>query len=182
MVGAVTVLVVLTFLAVVKVLQPTLLARRATRLDADELARTARFLRRRDTALPVAAAVVCTTAAISDLTLLGGAWPFWLVGAGAAAAVGAAGRGSLPRLDAVLRARGVQPGARARYGWLDTTVVLFAATWVVRTLSVHPELERLTLAQVVLLPALTASAGVAAWTALRGEGEDVPRGTRSHPG
>jgi hypothetical protein len=178
-VGAVTVLVVLTFLAVVKVLQPSLLARRAARLDADDLERTARFLRRHDTALPVAAVVVCLVAAASDLLLLGGAWPFWLAGAGAAVALGVAGRGAVPRVDAVLRAHGVEPGERARFGWLDATVVLFALTWVVRTLAVHPELERLALGQVVLLPALTACAAVAAWSALRDDEREGPRGTRS---
>lgn len=182
MVGAVTVLVVLTFLAVVKVRQPLVLARRAREIDADELRRAAVFLRRRDVALPVSAVVVCLVAAGSDLVLLGGAWPFWVAGAGAAVALGAAGRGAVPRIDALLRRHGVEPGPRARYRWLDSTVVLFAATWVARTLAVHPALERAALGQLVLLPALTVCAGAAAWAALRGPADDRAggrRGTRS---
>lgn len=168
MVVAIAVLGALTFLAVVKVLQPTLLTRRARGLDDAELRRTASFLRRRDTVLPVAAFAVCVVACGSAFVSLDGSWPLWGAAAGAAVALGAAARGSVPRVDAVLHARGVPPGDRPRYLWLDLTIALFATTWIVRRLSeAHATLQSLSLAQLVLLPALTVCAGLAAWATLR---------------
>lgn len=167
MVVAVAVLGALTFLAVVKVLQPTLLARRARTLDDADLQRAAPFLRRRDTALPLSAFAVCVVAGVTSFVSVDGSWAVWLAGAGSAVALGAAGRGSAPRVDAVLRARGVSLGRRPRYLWLDVTTVLFATTWIVRLLATHAPFQTWAMAQVVLLPALTVSAGAAAWSALR---------------
>lgn len=167
MVVAVAVLGALTFLAVVKVLQPTLLARRARRLDDEELRRAAPFLRRRDAVLPASAFAVCVVACGSAFASLDGSWTLWVAAAGAAVALGAAGRGSAPRVDAVLRARGVPLGDRPRYVWLDLTTALFAATWIVRLLATHAAFQPLAVTQLVLLPALTVCAGVATWVALR---------------
>lgn len=167
MVVAIAVLGALTFLAVVKVLQPTLLAHRARGLDDAELERAAPFLRRRDAVLPASALAVCVVACCSAFVSLDGSWTVWVAAAGAAVALGAAGRGSAPRVDAVLRARGVPLGDRPRYVWLDLTTALFATTWIVRLLVTHATLQPLAVTQLVLLPALTVCAGVAAWVALR---------------
>lgn len=167
MVTAIAVLGGLTFLAVVKTLQPTLLADRARRVGLDEVRRTAPFLRRRDVVLPPAAFCVCVVAAGSAFVDGSGAWGPWTAAAGAAVALGLAARGARPRLDAVLVAHGIELGERPRHRWLEATTVLFATTWIVRELSSHPGLARLADAQVVLLPALTVSAGVAAWRTLR---------------
>lgn len=167
MVAAVAVLGTLTFLAVLRTLQPTLVAGRARREGVDEVRRTVPFLRRRDVVLAPSAFCVCAVAAGSAFVDLDGAWPVWAGGAGAALALGLASRGAAPRLDAVLDALGVELGDRERHRWLEATTVLFAATWVVRLLATHEPLAGVAGAQIVLLPALTVCAGVAAWHALR---------------
>lgn len=174
MVVAIAVLGALTFLAVVKVLQPTQLARRADGLDDAELQQAAAFLRRREPFLAPSAVGVCLVASGSSFVSVDAAWPLWAAAAGAAVALGAASRGAVQRVEALLRARRVPLDERRRHLWLDLTTVLFAATWCVRELATHPPLQQLELAQVVLLPAVTVSAGVAAWHALRaGDGADL---------